>query len=134
MSPKDSAGDIKEQNRRKLQDHLAKLKAHDGKPPAEKKEDVVSQLERARAQFARDFMEDFGQWERLYGGETANPAGAPSRDKSADFRLLGLSEGAGHEEIRRAFHALAKQHHPDKGGDVAKFRDLMSAYRFLSGA
>lgn len=132
MSPKDAAGEIREQNLRKLQEHLEKLKKHGGNPPKEEEADLMSEVERARAEFARDFAQDFGTWERLYGEDIANPAAAPLRDRSADFRLLGVSQQASKEEIRRAFYGLAKQHHPDKGGDVAKFRDLMAAYRSLS--
>ncbi len=136
MSPKDSAGEIREQNLRKLQEHLEKLKKHDGKPPIESppqpEEDARSEVERARAQFTRDFMQDFASWDRLYPEDETNPSVAALRDPAADCRLLGVSADATQEEIRRAFHDLAKKHHPDTGGDVAKFRDLMAAYRFLS--
>ena len=42
MSPKNSTGEIREQNLRKLREHLEKLKKHDGKPPKEGAKDVLS--------------------------------------------------------------------------------------------
>ena len=132
MSPKKSAADTREQTLRKLQEHLEKLKEYGGKPPKEKRGNLQAEVERAREQFTRDFMEDFGSWERLYGYGETNSGAAPVRDRGGDCRLLGVSGDASQGEIKRAFHALAKKHHPDTGGDVAKFRELMAAYRFLS--
>ena len=144
MSPKDSAGEIREQNLRKLQEHLEKLKKHGGQPPAESPtespaessnrpaDDARSEIERAREQFARDFMQDFASWDRLYPEDETTSSATALRDPAADCRLLGVSGEASQEEIRRAFYSLAKKHHPDTGGDVAKFRELLAAYRFLS--
>ncbi|MGL5123023.1 MAG: J domain-containing protein [Fusobacteriaceae bacterium] len=36
------------------------------------------------------------------------------RDKSADYKKLGIVEGATKEEIKKAYRDKAKQHHPDK--------------------
>ena len=133
----DSASDVREQNLRKLQRHLENLKQHGGKPPKEEAEtgtsDMRSEIERAREKFAREFMEDFASWERLYGGDAPGPGGLPSaRDRAEDFKLLGVSPAADRDEIRKAFYALAKQAHPDAGGVADHFRELMAAYRFLT--
>jgi hypothetical protein len=47
---------------------------------------------------------------------------------SADpFQVLGLSEEASADEIRAARRALAKQHHPDRGGEAGRMRDVNAA-------
>jgi DnaJ-class molecular chaperone len=57
----------------------------------------------------------------------------PDRDYYAD---LGLTQYATGSQIRSAFHTLAKQHHPDKSGDVdaSAFRVAREAYEKLSDA
>lgn len=36
------------------------------------------------------------------------------------------------DEIRKAYHKLAHQYHPDKGGDEKKFKEINEAYQTLS--
>lgn len=52
------------------------------------------------------------------------------------YRLLGLTPDASSEDIRRAYHRLAKQHHPDRNpGDSSaaeRFRAVHEAYQVLS--
>lgn len=49
------------------------------------------------------------------------------------YKILGVSKGAGKEEIKKAFYKLAHQHHPDKnGGDDKKFKEVNEAYQVLS--
>lgn len=48
------------------------------------------------------------------------------------YDILGLTEKATADEIKRAYRKLASQHHPDKGGDVKKFQEIEEAYRVLS--
>lgn len=48
------------------------------------------------------------------------------------YQILGLNKGASDEEVRRAFRRLAQEHHPDKGGDQAKFKEINEAYQVLS--
>jgi len=49
-------------------------------------------------------------------------------------RVLGLPRDASEAEIRRAYRALAKRHHPDGGqGSVARFLAIQAAYEALAG-
>jgi DnaJ-class molecular chaperone len=48
------------------------------------------------------------------------------------YETLGIGESATPDEIKRAYRKLASQHHPDKGGDTAKFQAIQSAYDTLA--
>jgi molecular chaperone DnaJ len=49
------------------------------------------------------------------------------------YDVLGVSKAATKEEIKKAFHKLAHQHHPDKNnGDDKKFKEVNEAYQILS--
>lgn len=48
------------------------------------------------------------------------------------YKVLGISKSASSEEIKKAFHKLAHKHHPHKGGDEKKFKEINEAYQILS--
>lgn len=48
------------------------------------------------------------------------------------YSVLGVTKTATQDEIKRAYRKLAAQHHPDRGGDTAKFQDIQAAYDTLS--
>lgn len=48
------------------------------------------------------------------------------------YSILGVNKQATPEEIKKAYRKLASQHHPDKGGDTAKFQEIQTAYDTLS--
>lgn len=48
------------------------------------------------------------------------------------YSTLGVSKNATKAEIKKAFRELSKKHHPDKGGDEAKFQKISAAYNILS--
>jgi curved DNA-binding protein len=48
------------------------------------------------------------------------------------YQTLGVGETASPDEIKKAYRTLANKHHPDKGGDQAKFKDISVAYENLS--
>ena len=48
------------------------------------------------------------------------------------YSTLGVQRNATPEEIKKAYRKLASTHHPDKGGDKAKFQAIQQAYDALS--
>ena len=48
------------------------------------------------------------------------------------YGVLGLSRNADSSEIRTAYKQLAKEHHPDKGGNPEKFKEINQAHEILS--
>lgn len=51
---------------------------------------------------------------------------------SINHKILGVSETATQEEIRKAYKRMAMIHHPDRGGDAAEFNRIRKAYKSLS--
>lgn len=48
------------------------------------------------------------------------------------YKILGVDKNSSPTEIKKAYHKLAHQHHPDKGGDEKKFKEINEAYQILS--
>jgi molecular chaperone DnaJ len=47
------------------------------------------------------------------------------------YDILGVSEDATQEEIKKAYRKLAKENHPDKGGDEELFKNISAAYDII---
>lgn len=67
-----------------------------------------------------------------------NNEGPPSRNntpKTQDnaYKILGLSRNATSDEIRKAYIRLAREHHPDKGGNVEMMKKITAAHNILTG-
>lgn len=48
------------------------------------------------------------------------------------YETLGVEKTATKKEIRKAYMKLSRTHHPDKGGDEHKFKEISAAYEILS--
>lgn len=48
------------------------------------------------------------------------------------YQTLGINRGATDSEIKTAYRKMAMKHHPDRGGDEQKFKQIEEAYRILS--
>ena len=47
------------------------------------------------------------------------------------YDVLGIKKNSSADEIKSAFRKAAIEHHPDRGGDEAKFKELNEAYEVL---
>ncbi len=47
------------------------------------------------------------------------------------YAILGVPKTAKADEIKKAFRRLAHEHHPDKGGNEQRFKDVNEAYQVL---
>ena len=50
------------------------------------------------------------------------------------YDILGVSEDASNEQIKKAFKDIAKKEHPDRGGDEARFKEANEAYDTLKNS
>ena len=50
------------------------------------------------------------------------------------YKILGVSEEASADEIKKAFRKLAVKHHPDRGGDEKLFKEANEAYDTLKNS
>lgn len=48
------------------------------------------------------------------------------------YSTLGVKRNASAEEIKKAYRGMAMKHHPDRGGDEKKFKEISIAYEVLS--
>src|SRR6476619_5357389 len=47
------------------------------------------------------------------------------------YEVLGVKKDASADEIKKAFRRAAVEHHPDRGGDETKFKEINEAYEVL---
>lgn len=70
------------------------------------------------------------------GGSGRSSFGSRSSSEPVDttklYETLEVSKDADQKEIKKAFRRLSRTHHPDKGGDEHKFKEINAAYEILS--
>ena len=47
------------------------------------------------------------------------------------YDILGVSKNASEAELKKAYKKQSMQHHPDRGGDESKFKEINEAYTAL---
>jgi DnaJ family protein A protein 2 len=77
--------------------------------------------------FGGDPFENFGGGGRGGGGSRRGPV-----DNEKLYNVLGVAKDADESEIKKAFRKLALKNHPDKGGDIEKFKEISAAAEILS--
>eukprot|EP00747_Dinoflagellata_sp_TGD_P168281 gnl/TRDRNA2_/TRDRNA2_194294_c0_seq1.p1 gnl/TRDRNA2_/TRDRNA2_194294_c0~~gnl/TRDRNA2_/TRDRNA2_194294_c0_seq1.p1 ORF type:complete len:449 (-),score=70.79 gnl/TRDRNA2_/TRDRNA2_194294_c0_seq1:23-1369(-) len=65
-----------------------------------------------------------------------SPVGMPGSEAAIPrlYNLLGILKSASESEVRSAYRRLALEHHPDRGGDAERFKEIAEAYEVLSDA
>jgi len=133
MAEESESARIRAENQRKLQEHLERLKAHGGKPPPEPEPPPKSARPKEPPK-PPPRPPGWDAWKRVHGNRMhqlhARDDAQLARD--ADYKLLELKPGASKDEIKRSFNSLAKEYHPDKGGDPEIFQAMLAAYKRLT--
>lgn len=64
----------------------------------------------------------------------SSAGGGPSKDVDTTklYETLEVGKNAEEKEIKKAYRKLSRVHHPDKGGDEHKFKEINAAYEILS--
>merc|ERR1719311_1855873 len=65
------------------------------------------------------------------GGPGGRGGGRRRGDSTRYYALLGCQPGASAAELKKAYRKAAMKHHPDKGGDPEKPKEINEAYDVL---
>jgi DnaJ family protein A protein 2 len=65
-------------------------------------------------------------------GRSGSGAGVPPADTTKLYETLEIPKDATQKQIKKAYYTLSKLHHPDRGGDEHKFKEMAAAYEILS--
>ena len=96
--------------------------------------DIMKQLKFNKIYFDF-FIKRYGplrtEFEDDESGENTSTKSIPVSQLKAYFAILGLEEGASDEEVKKAYHSLALQHHPDlpkNAGRIEECEELMKRF------
>ena len=70
----------------------------------------------------------YQQWFRF---ENSHPQTPKKDNLAAAYKTLGLPPGSSKNTVKKKYRELAKNHHPDKGGDVDAFQRYTEAYEVI---
>jgi hypothetical protein len=104
-----------------LQEERQRQEAKARHAKARRKQRKEAEQQQANAEFAHWWTERLGRI-----------AGKPITARENALRILGLSLESTAEQVKSAYRRLAKEHHPDVGGDAAAFRLVTEAYSLLT--
>jgi len=126
---------LAEANRRKLEEHLAKLQERGGTPAGKDAADNAKRQADPGKEVPKPPPPPPGweAWKKAHAGRvhTVKYRDAAELAEEADYKLLEIKRGATKEEVKKAFNRLAKEHHPDLGGDAEIFQAMQAAYKRL---
>jgi DnaJ-class molecular chaperone len=72
------------------------------------------------------------EWRAAFNERFTREEVAEILDSDDPYVLLGVSNKATEAEIKSAFRAKMKIHHPDMGGDTKTAQKIIAAYQFLT--
>lgn len=116
--------------------HVA-MTRHDGQNPTVRYFHCPSCHRWVTSMYSEVFTSDAKVRTRAPTGDTRTPFAMvrdrlekwlKSLDRDDPYRLLGLTPADGPERIRERYLQLARQHHPDLGGNAEQMRALNDAY------
>jgi DnaJ family protein A protein 2 len=82
--------------------------------------------------FGGDPFEHFAHAGMGGGRSSGRSAASRNVDTTKLYATLGVETSAEEPALKKAYRTLAVKHHPDKGGDEHKFKEISAAYEVLS--
>jgi len=67
-----------------------------------------------------------------HGGMGGRRGGGEPVDTTKLYQTLEIEKGVEQKEIKKAYRKLSRTHHPDRGGDEHKFKEINAAHEILS--
>lgn len=119
------------QDQMRLQEHLAKIseKRHGTYQKSERMMAIEKEMDALRSQ--RKQLEEKIQKYASSRPKTTSTSSSTRVQKA--LQALGLPANcADAEKIKKAYRKLAKQHHPDAGGDALAMAKINEAYQIVS--